>query len=141
MSLSVKMGIKRVQRLQFESVVNEVVQGVREIQQCSVMTGRQYNIYCMENKIYLRQGNEPAFYKIVVQGGTKVSIRDDQGQLMTGKNIKFYGKMAPSKAGTIVLKHTSLNQEARITVRVATGKVTVYYKEDKRGNTWERQYV
>lgn len=142
MSLSANVSIRLVQKVQFESVVNEVVQGIRQIQQCAVMTGNQYNIYCMQNKIYLRQGNAPAFYKIVIQDGVVVSIRDDQGRQMTGKNIKFYGKMAPSKAGTIVLKHIGLKEEARITVRVATGKVTVYYKkENRRGDTWEIQYV
>lgn len=141
MSLSTQIGSQIVQKVQFESVVNEVAQGIRQIQQCSVMTGRQYNIYCTQNKIYLRQGNVPAFYKIWVQNGVEVSIRDNKGKLMTGKNIKFYGTMAPAKAGTIILKHTGLNKEARITVRVATGKVTVYYKKDKRGDTWVRQYV
>lgn len=122
------MSTKLVQEVQFKALVQEVEQGIRQAQQRAVATGKQYNIYCTKQKIYIRQGNNPAFYKIEIGNGVTILIKDSNGKVMTGKNIKFYGKMAPSKAGTIVLIHQGLKKKARITIRVATGKTTVYFE-------------
>lgn len=122
------MSTKLVQEVRFKALVSEVEQGIRQAQQRAVATGKQYNVYCTKEKIYIRQGNQPAFYKIKIGNGVTIPIKDNKGQVMTGKNIKFYGKMAPSKAGTIVLIHQGLKKKARITVRVATGKTTVYFE-------------
>ncbi len=118
-----------VQEVRFKALVTEVVQGINYAQQQAVATGKQYNIYCMKQKIYIRQGNNIPLYTIEMDENITIPIRDKDGTLMSGKNIKFLGKMAPSKAGTIILVHQSLEKKARITVRVATGKTTVYFEE------------
>lgn len=122
------MSTKLVQEIRFKTLVNEVEQGIHQVQQRAVATGKQYNVYCTKEKIYFRQGNNPAFYKIQIEKGVTIPIKDYKGNTMSGKHIKFYGKMSPSKAGTIVLINQELKKKARITVRVATGKTTVYYE-------------
>lgn len=102
-------------------LAKEVEQGIISAQQMAVSTGRQYNIYCLSNRILIRQGVEAPIYKINMPN--EVTIPSN----ITGKWIRFEGKIAPSKAGTIELVHNGLRKSARITVRVATGKTTIYF--------------
>lgn len=119
---------RMIEEAQFRALVTEVAQGIKCAQQRAVATGKQYNIYCTKQKIYIRQGNNIPLYKIEVGDEVTIPVKNADGTLMTGKDIKFYGKMAPSQAGTIVLIHQSLKKRARITIRVATGKTTVYFE-------------
>lgn len=117
-----------VQEVQFKALVTRVAQGIKCAQQWAVATGKQYNVYCTKEKVYIRQGNNPPLYKIEVGDEVTIPVKNADGTLMTGKNIKFCGKMAPSQAGTIILIHQGLKKKARITIRVATGKTTVYFE-------------
>lgn len=119
---SIQVGSAYVQRVAFETLVKEVEKGIINAQQRAVATGRQYNVYCTEKKVYIRQGVNPPIY--LFQMGEEVTIPIH----ITGKHIKFNGTMAPSKAGTIEFLHRSLGKKARITIRVATGKTTVYFE-------------
>lgn len=116
------VGHRYVQTVTFHSKVKEVETGIVFARQAAIRTGRYYNVYCTSEKIYIRCGVEPALYKIQLGSGMKVDKES------TGKHIMFIGSMAPSKAGTIILVHEGLRRRARITVRIATGKTTVYFE-------------
>nr|WP_302599279.1 type II secretion system protein [uncultured Cellulosilyticum sp.] len=124
----VVLSTRIVQEVQFKALVTKVEQGIRYAQQRAVATGKQYNVYCTKQKIYIRQGNNIPLYKIEVGDEVTIPTKNADGTFMTGKDIKFHGKMAPSQAGTIVLIHQGLKKKARITIRVATGKTTVYFE-------------
>ena len=125
---SIGLSTRLVEEVRFKVLVKEVETGIRQAQRRAVATGIQYNVYCTKEKIYIRQGNNPAIYKIAIGKEVTIPTKDIDGSFMTGKNIKFHGRIAPSKAGTIELVHHGLKKKARITVRVATGKTTVYFE-------------
>ncbi|MDF2613646.1 MAG: hypothetical protein K0S71_1432 [Clostridia bacterium] len=112
-----------VEKMKFDILVKEVEKGIKSAQYMANITGREYNVLCTEKKVYIRPGYKKAVY--VFDMGKNVVIPRD----ITGKQISFNGRMAPAKGGTILLINTALKKEARITIRVATGKTTIYFNK------------
>lgn len=110
-----------VEEVRFNTLIKEVERGIMSAQYMAISSGREYNILCTEKAVYIRPGFKKAVYKFDM--GKNVTIPRN----ITGKQISFNGRLAPSKAGTIELVNTSLGKRARITIRVATGKTTIYY--------------
>ncbi|WP_069998212.1 pilus assembly FimT family protein [Cellulosilyticum sp. I15G10I2] len=119
----IKLGMGYAEEIRFTALVKEVERGIRSAQHMANLTGREYNIVCTEKAVYIRSGIQPAIYKFSMD--KHVTIPRD----ITGKQISFAGKMAPSKGGTIELVNKALSKRARITIRVATGKTTVYFEK------------
>lgn len=115
------IGNYMVERARLEGKVNEVVQGIELVRNASIFTGRQYNLFCFDNRILLRQ-SQTCFDKIYLS--SEMYIPSD----ITGGWIRFNGTAAPLRAGTILINDKRLKMRARITVGVATGKVNVYYE-------------
>lgn len=119
----VQIGNRMVKEVTLKAKVSEVVKGIEYIKQSAVTTGNTYAIICFENRVLFRQLPHDTLYK--VQLGQHIAVPAS----MTGEHFfQFTGTMAPSKAGTLILKDKSLRKQARITVGVATGKVRVYYE-------------
>ncbi len=118
-----KLGVNYAEEVRFKVLVKEVEKGIKSAQYMANLTGREYNIVCTEKAVYIRPGYKAAIYKFNMD--KHVVIPRD----ITGKQISFSGRMAPSKAGTIELVNTALSKKARITIRVATGKTTVYFEK------------
>ena len=119
----VQIGNRMVKEVTLKAKVNEVVEGIECIKQSAVSTGNTYAIMCFENRVLFRKLPHDTLYK--VQLGQSITVPGN----MTGEHFfKFNGTMAPSKAGTLILKDKSLGKQARITLGVATGKVRVYYE-------------
>jgi hypothetical protein len=112
-----------VEEVRFNTLVRQVESGIISAQYMATATGREYNVLCTQKTIYIRPGYRKAVY--VFDMGRHVSIPRN----ITGKYISFPGGMAPSKAGTIELINTALSKKARITVRIATGKTTIYFEK------------
>ncbi len=118
---TISISSKLIQQVAFMQLVQEVEKDIIFARDAAVATGKQYNIYCFSNRVLVRQGVEKPIYTTKLSRG--IYIPDS----ITGKWIKFYGTMASPKTGTITLVCTSLHMQARITLRIATGKTTVYY--------------
>lgn len=119
----VQIGNRMVKEVTLKAKVNEVVEGIECIKQSAVSTGNTYAMICFENRVLFRKLPHDTLYK--VQLGQSITVPAN----MTGEHFfKFNGTMAPSKAGTLILKDKSLGKQARITLGVATGKVRVYYE-------------
>jgi len=112
-----------VEEVKFTTLVKQVETGIKSAQYMANITGREYNIFCTEKVVYIRPGYLKAIY--VLNMGKNVTIPRD----ITGKQISFNGVLAPSKGGTIILINTALQKRARITIRVATGKTSVYFEK------------
>lgn len=110
-----------MEQLHFKTLVKQVERGIKSAQYMANMTGREYNVLCTDNAVYIRPGFGTAIYKF--QMNQHITIPRD----ITGRQISFAGKIAPSKGATIEFVHKGLSQKARITIRVATGKTTVYF--------------
>lgn len=115
--------IEMVQQVAFESKVNEVVQAVEYVKHHAVMTGRQYNTFCFENRILIRRERDKPIYTIYLDKGMYIP------QYITGRFLIFDGSAVVDQAGTIEMISKPLKKKARITVGVATSKVRVYYEE------------
>lgn len=111
-----------VENIRFKMLVKKVETSIKNAQYMAITTGKEYNIVCTQKVIYIRPGYEKAIY--VEEMGKNVYIPRDT----TGKYISFNGKMAPSRGGTIELVNTALEQKAKVTIRVATGKTAVYFE-------------
>lgn len=121
-SEAISHSTRLVKKTVFIQLVNEVEQDVIFARDAATATGKQYNVYCFSNRVILRQGvQKPIHTTKMIQD---VYIPND----ITGKWIKFYGTMASPKTGTITLICKPLGMQANITVRIATGKTTVYYR-------------
>ncbi len=114
---------QQVEEIRFRALARQVEKGIISAQYMAISTGREYNILCTEKAVYVRPGFQKAIYKFDM--GRHVTIPRN----ITGKKISFNGSMAPSKGGTIELVNASLRKRARITVRIATGKTTIYYEK------------
>lgn len=121
--LSLQFSTRYIEEMKFNTLIKEVERGIRSAQYMAHTTGKEYNILCSERVIYIRPGYEKVIYKFNMQEHVYIPVN------ITGKYISFKGSMAPSKAGTIELVHTVLRKKARITIRVATGKTTVYLEK------------
>lgn len=119
---TINIGTYLVQRASFEKKVVEVEQGIMWARDAATMTGRRYNIYCLRNRVLVRQGTEKPKHTIRLSEGLYIP-RD-----ITGKFIRFNGTMASPRTGTITIVCEALGLQADITVRVATGKTTVTYR-------------
>ena len=121
-SQSIIIGTRFIKQVAFYKLVYEVEQCIILARDAAVATGDQYNTYCFSDRIIVRQGMTKPIYTVKMI--YDVYIPND----ITGKWIRFKGTMATSKAGTITLVCKSLGIQADITVRIATGKTTVYYR-------------
>lgn len=119
----IKLGMNYAEEVRFKSLVKEVERGIKSAQYMANSTGKEYNILCTEKAVYIRPGYKAAIYKFNMD--KHVTIPRD----ITGKQISFSGRMAPAKGGTIELVHAALSKKARITVRVGTGKTTIYFED------------
>jgi prepilin-type N-terminal cleavage/methylation domain-containing protein len=119
----IKLGMNYAEEVRFKSLVKEVERGIKSAQYMANSTGKEYNILCTEKAVYIRPGYKAAIYKFDMD--KHVTIPRD----ITGKQISFSGRMAPAKGGTIELVHATLAKKARITVRVGTGKTTIYFED------------
>lgn len=121
---SLSLGSRWIKTVAFRSLVREVEHGIINAQQMAAATGMLYKVSVdfNENQILVSQGNKEPIYTFQI--GDEVTISKD----VTGSTIKFNGHMAPSGAKTIQLIHEKLGVKARITIRVATGKTTVYFE-------------
>ena len=116
----VEVGSKLLMEAKFQATVTEVERGLNMARQMAVGTGRQYNVLCIGNRVLIRRSIEEPLHRIY--GGQSMQLSCSTSD----KLILFDGHAAPSKAGTITVKHKGLKKQARITVRIATGKTTVY---------------
>lgn len=117
------MNTHYVEEMRFSTLVKQVERGIKSAQYMANSTGREYNVLCTEKCVYIRPGYKKAVY--VFDMGEHVTIPRD----ITGKQISFSGTLAPSKGGTIILVNTALQKRARITIRIATGKTTIYFEK------------
>lgn len=116
---SIQIGNRMLREVTLKSKVNEVVEGIEYIKQSAVATGNAYGLSCLNNCILFNRLPNDTLYK--VQFGQDITILGDDF-------FKFNGTMAPSKAGTLILRDKSLGKQVRITLGVATGKIRVYYE-------------
>ena len=119
---SIMGSVKWFQNIQFKLAVGQVEDAIIYVRQAAVKTGKQYNLYCFSNRVLVRQGVEKPIYTIYLSKG--IRIPDN----ITGKHLIFRGTMASPKTGTITLINEDIEQQADITVYIATGKVAVKYK-------------
>lgn len=114
--------VRWMETMAFKSAVRQVEEGLTYVRQAAVKTGKQYNVYCFNDSVLVRQGVHPPIYTINLGKG----IRIPDG--ITGKHLIFRGSMASPRTGTITIRHERLRQQADITVYIATGKIAVKYK-------------
>ena len=119
---SIMGSVKWFQNIQFKLAVGQVEDALIYVRQAAVKTGKQYNLYCFSNRVLVRQGVEKPIYTIYLSKG--IRIPDN----ITGKHLIFRGTMASPKTGTITLINEDIEQQADITVYIATGKVAIKYK-------------
>ena len=115
------MTISLVNNARFNKAVNEVEQAVVYARQATVFTGQEHNVYCFSNRVLVRRGVGKPIY--TVRLGEEVYIPSD----CTGRRLYFCDSMAVVKAGTIELISKTTGRQAKITVSVATSKVTTRY--------------
>ena len=125
---SIVVTTKFVEEVRFKTLVSEVEAGIRQAQRYAVATGEQYDVQCQEKKIIVKASDKSCIHEIKIDSQIIVALKDEKGKEMTGKRLGFHASMAPLKAGTIVLVDHQIKQKALITVRVATGKTTVYFE-------------
>lgn len=113
-------GSKMLMEVQFKTKVTEIEQGLNAAKQMAVSTGCSYNVLCIANNILVRRGIKAPLYRIEGGRGMKLSCSTQD------KLILFSGRIAPYRGGTIFVEHKALKKRARITVRIGTGKTTVY---------------
>ena len=123
MLCSISLGTQYTEQIAFTTFVRQVENGIKSAQYMANLTGKGYNVYCASRAIYIRQGINKAIYKFALS--KHVSLSYDT----TFKQMNFLGKLGPTQGGSIVLVDTRLAKKARITIRVATGKTTVYYEK------------
>lgn len=119
---SISIGKRMVDMTVFHHLVKEVEQDLIFARDAATATGRQYNVYCFSDSVLLRQGVKKPIHTTMLSRGIYIPNN------ITGKWIKFNGTMASGTPGTITLVSKSLGIQADITVRIATGKITIYYR-------------
>ena len=124
-SFGLNASTRYVEETKFKVLVKQVEKGIKSAQYMASITGREYNVYCGEKTVYIilnARDSRKAVYMFEMD--KNISIPRN----ITGKSITFSGGMAPSKGGTIEFINTALAKRARITVRIATGKTTIYFE-------------
>ncbi|PHV72348.1 hypothetical protein CS063_02400 [Sporanaerobium hydrogeniformans] len=112
-------GVKQLERARFEAYLKEVQTGILSAQQMATLTGTSYTLYCGSRDIFILKGGV-SFYRFPMS--RKVEMLPDETTLQRGT---FNGS-SRSCAGSIVLVHRGLKEKATFTIRVASGKLTLY---------------
>lgn len=118
---SVSLGTKYAEQVAFTTFVKQVENGIKSAQYMANLTGKGYTVYCVKGFIYIKPGSKKPIYTFEM--GPHVSLSPET----TIKQVYFIGKMVPEKVGSIVLVNSRLAKKARITLRIATAKTTIYY--------------
>lgn len=117
------VGTKMLRQAKFEEKVCKVVQGIEYAQHCARVTGLQYNTLCFNDHFVVRRGREVPLYEVWMEDRMAMKFS------ATGFLMFYHGRSAIERAGTIYIQDYDLNQQARITVGVATNKIRVYYEK------------
>lgn len=126
--------INLIETVRFNTIVSEVYLGVKSAQQVAHLGNKVCGITHEKDK---SKPNTIEMYSTeylplkeiyTLPAHIQVFIGNET---MTGKefNIEFAGDMSPSQAGTISLINKKIQQKVQLTIRPATGKVTIYKYE------------
>ena len=124
-AMGLKISTQLIEQVKYEKQVESIAHGIEMMKHYAVRTQQQYNVYCLENRILLRQGiNKPIK---TIRLGETMMIPDTKE--LTGEELRFKYTNLPSKGGTIVIEDTVLKRRAFIKVGAASGRVRIVYHE------------
>lgn len=125
-SMTVQVGTTYAKKQQFKAVVEEIAIGTSYAQQMAIATGQIYECLYKKDEFYIRI---KANGKVKGKRIKTFKLPDDYfiEQRVGDVKVIFGGSAAPHLAQTIKICSPALNSQARITVRIATGKTTIYY--------------
>lgn len=126
--------INLIETVRFNTAVSEIYLGVKSAQQVAHLANKTCTITYEKDK---HKGNGIEVYSseylpiknfYTLSPDVQVFIGNKE---MTGApfDIEFSGDMSPSQAGTISLVNEKIKKKVQLTVRPATGKITIYRYE------------